>query len=197
MNAGGESGSLDGFALANQAGERYALPAGLTLPSGGLLLIRFDGTAQIAETTLHAPQTGFLHRETGSLALFTGGDATDEARWSTAGGPSFSLGRGGHIPTLVAGTTLGRPPGSIRRGAVAWTVFDPADATPGAPNPFPAVAGLMPLSGAILHTLTPTLRGTASQPQFAIKFKLLRIARSLRRYSIARLMPQAVACALR
>jgi hypothetical protein len=67
-NMGAEPATLDGFALVNQAGERYALPAGLTVLSGGLLLVRFDGTAQTDGTTLHAPQTGFLQRETGSLS---------------------------------------------------------------------------------------------------------------------------------
>jgi hypothetical protein len=145
-NMGAEPATLDGFALANQAGERFTLPAGVTLPAGGLQLVRFDG-----------PQAGFLQRETGSLSLLSGGNATDETLWSTAAGPSFNLGRGGHIPTFVPGTTLGRPRGSTGRGPAAWTVFDPAEATPGAPNPFPSVTGMMPLSGAIVRLSTPTL----------------------------------------
>ena len=157
LNVGGETARLDGYALANQAGAQYALPAGLTLPAGDVLLIRFDGTSRTDGTTLHAPPTDFLHRETGSLALLSGDAATDEALWSTADGPSFSLGRGGRIPAFVAGTALGRPRGSSGRGPVAWTVFDPADATPGTPNPFPPVTGMMPLSGAILRASMPTL----------------------------------------
>lgn len=150
LNAGAEAARLDTYALANQAGVRHALPAGLTLPAGAVLVIRFDGTAQAEGTTLHAPQD-FLHPETGSVALLLGGDARDEASWSTTGGPSFNLGRGGYIAAFRAGTTLGRPRGSTARGPEAWTVFDPADATPGATNLFPAVTGMMPLSGAILR----------------------------------------------
>jgi len=157
VNAGQQPAPLDGYALANQAGARYALPEGLKLPVGGVLLIRFDAAAQAEGTTVHAPQTGFLHAETGSLSLLSGSEVSDEVLWNTTGGPSFNLGRGGYIPAFVAGTTLGRPRGSIGRGFDAWTVFDPADATPGAPNPFPAVTGMMPLSGAILRVPTPTL----------------------------------------
>ena len=157
VNAGQQPAPLDGYALANQAGARYEMPEGLTLPVGGVLLIRFDGAAQAEGTSVRAPQTDFLHAETGSLSLLSGSDVSDEVLWNTTGGPSFNLGRGGYIPAFVAGTTLGRPRGSTGRGPAAWTVFDPVDATPGAPNPFPAVTGMMPLSGAILRVSTPTL----------------------------------------
>jgi len=157
VNAGAEPANLDGLVLVNQAGERYVLPARVTLPAEGLLLVRFDGTSQIDGMTVHAPQTSFLQRETGSLALWSGADAIDETLWSTAGGPSFNLGRGGYVPAFVAATTLGRTRDSTGRGPAAWTVFDPADATPGAPNPFPAVTGLMPLPGAIVRASTLTV----------------------------------------
>src|SRR6186713_3665849 len=45
VNAGGEPAKLDGFALVNQAGEKYELASGQTVAAGGLLLIRLDGAA--------------------------------------------------------------------------------------------------------------------------------------------------------
>ena len=156
VNAGAEPAKLDGFALVNQAAQKYQLAAGLIVPAGSVLLIRFGGTAA-PDGAVQQGLPGFLDAVTGSLVLQSGDATLDEAWWSTAGGPSFSLGRGGRIPTLVVGTTLGRPRGAIGHGPSAWTVFNPADVTPGMPNSLPAVTGLMPLSGAILRASTPTL----------------------------------------
>jgi hypothetical protein len=144
INASAESATLHGAALVNQAGARYDLPQPINLPAGGTLLIPFD-------------QTDFLHPEKGSLALVVGSATLDDTYWSTVGGPSVNLARGGRIPEFVPGTSLGRPPLSTERGAASWTIFDPADTTPGKPNPFPAVTQLMPLSGAVLRSPTPNL----------------------------------------
>ena len=144
INVSAESATLNGGALVNHAGARHDLPQPVNLPAGGTLLIRFE-------------QSDFLHREKGSLALVAGSETLDDTYWITRGGTSMNLARGGRIPEFVAGTSLGRPPLSTERGPASWTNFDPADTTPGKPNPFPAVTQLLPLSGAVLRSSTPNL----------------------------------------
>lgn len=146
LNTGDEPVKVGRMVLLSHTGETHALPADGVIQPGGTLLVRFDGR-----------KIPFLHAEAGSVALVLDEEILDEAFWSTSGGRSFNLGRGGRIPQFTAGATLGRPPGSTRRGRDAWTVFDPADVTPAAPNPWPVVPGLMPLSGAMLTTSAPTL----------------------------------------
>jgi hypothetical protein len=157
VNASGETTRTSGLALVNQANDRFELPQGLTMPPGGLLLVRFDGQARIDGSIVHSDRAGFLHASRGSLTLLAGTERLDEAMWSTDGGPSFSLGRGGRIPEFVPGTTLARPRGSRARGQQAWTIFDASAATPAAVNPYPTVHGMMPLSGAVLRSPTPAL----------------------------------------
>ena len=158
INTGGAMARLDGLVLENQAGEQFPLPQRLTLPSLGVLLIRFDGQPRVEGAIVHSDRTGFVRAETGSIALTANGNVLDEAFWSTSGdGPTFNLGRGGFIPELSPGTTLGRPRSSVGSGTTAWTIFDPDQVTPGQPNPYPAVVGMMPLSGAVLRTTTPAL----------------------------------------
>jgi hypothetical protein len=156
VNVGGEAAALAGFKVENHSREVYALPDSITLPAGGVLLVRFDGQQQIDGTTVHAARTGFLDRRSGSLTLTGPAGPQDFAFWSDTG-PSFPLGRGGRIPPLAEGSTIGRPPESVKAGPNAWTIFFPDEATPAARNNFPAVTGMMPLSGAILRASTPTL----------------------------------------
>jgi hypothetical protein len=157
INAGGESATLGGVALRNQDGADYSLPASIALAAGGIVLVRFDGSARTEGATVHAEPTTFLHREAGSLTLIVRGQPEDDAFWSTNGGLSLNLGRGGRIPRFRPGTSVGRPRGSAARSPDAWTVFSPPETTPGAVNPYPAVTGLMPLSGAVLKQSTVTL----------------------------------------
>ena len=157
VNVGGDAVALDGFALENHAREVYALPGSITMPAGSVLLVRFDGQQQVDGATVHATRTGFLERRSGSVTLTGPAGPQDLALWSNTGGPSFPLGRGGRIPELAEGSTLGRPPASVKAGPNAWTLFFPDEATPAARNNFPAVTGMMPLSGAILRASTPTL----------------------------------------
>jgi hypothetical protein len=100
---------------------------------------------------------GFIAANTGALTLVADAEEIDSVFWSTEDGPSFNLGRGGFAPPVLPGTTLGRPPQSVASGPPAWTIFDEDQATPGAPNPSPPVAGLIPLSGAVLRTAPPSL----------------------------------------
>ena len=156
VNVGGDAVALDGFALENHAREVYALPGSITMPAGSVLLVRFDGQQQVDGATVHATRTGFLERRSGSVTLTGPAGPQDLALWSDTGGPSFPLGRGGRIPELAEGSTLGRPPASVKAGPNAWTLFFPDEATPAARNNVPAVTGMMPLSGAILRASTPT-----------------------------------------
>ena len=63
VNAGGESGTLAGIVLENQAGEKFALPDRLALQAGGVLLVRFDGQTITEASTVHAAPTTFLASE--------------------------------------------------------------------------------------------------------------------------------------
>lgn len=157
VNVGGAPAAFAGAVLENQAGERYALPQGLTLPGGGVLVVVFDGPARIEGLTVHAGRPTLLDADTGSVSLIVGATRQDSAMWSASGGPSFHLGRGGRVAPFRPGTTLGRPPSSTGDGPDAWTVFDPPQATPGRRNAYPPVVGLLPLSGAVLRTTSPTL----------------------------------------
>jgi hypothetical protein len=171
VNVGGDAVALDGFALENHAQERFALPSSVTMPAGSVLLVRFDGQQQIDGTTVHANRTGFLDRRSGSVTLNGPEGPQDLALWSDTGGPSFQLGRGGRIPALADGTTLGRPPESVRPGRDAWTIFFPDEATPAARNNFPAVTGMMPLSGAVLRgrALTLSWYGVSTATRYRVQ----------------------------
>ncbi|MGH2360522.1 MAG: C39 family peptidase [bacterium] len=144
INAGSGSTKLDGFVLQNQSREKQAVTSAANIGPGEVLLIRIDAT-----------KAAFLNAERGSVALLSGEKVVDEAFWSTSGGPSFRLTRGGHTAPLAPGTTIGRPPSSAGQGPDAWTIFPPPEATPGKPNAYPAVTGMLPLSGAILPTSPP------------------------------------------
>jgi len=159
INPGSSKAALDGLRLTNEQSQSYALPPSLpALKAGGVLLILFDGLNRVDGTTVHSELNQFLNPDAGSIEL-TASDGTtlDHVAWGVGQVDTVRLSRGGKISDLVPGTTIGRPPEVTVLDPSQWTVYSPEQATPGAVNPFPNVAVLLPLSGAELEKLPVTL----------------------------------------
>src|SRR5688572_6685956 len=143
--------SLAGMVLKNEQGESYSIPENTpNLNSGQLLLIIFDGTNGFENGTIYADRIQFLNPESGFLELYTpGAILLDRVAWGVDRGGSVRLSRGGMLSDLEPGTTIGRFPLSVKVDRLEWTVFSPAQATPGAANPLPGVEVMLPLNGAV------------------------------------------------
>ncbi|MFZ5858838.1 MAG: C39 family peptidase [Chloroflexota bacterium] len=143
---------LDGLSLVNERGETYSLPSGLPdLASDQFVLILFDGANRVDDQTVHADRIGFLNPDSGLVELRAAdGTLLDRVAWGASQPASVKLTRGGIISDLEAGTTIGRFPRSVESDPLEWTVFPPAQATPGQANPQPTVEAMIPLNGAIL-----------------------------------------------
>lgn len=144
--------ALDGLVLVNERGEIYSLPEGSgELSAGEFFLILFDGTNLVEDGTVHADAGGFLNPVSGFIELHAPDQALlDRVAWGADQPASVKLDRGGVIGDLEPGTTIGRFPGSIRPDPLEWTVFSPGQTTPGAANPQPGVAVMIPLNGAVV-----------------------------------------------
>ena len=158
-NGGAGAASLDGLSLADESNQTYALPDGLpALAADEVLLIVFDGGSSVAGNVVHASPPGFLDPDSGSVELQDGADVLDRVAWGAGEANAVPLSTGGMWGNPPPGLTLGRAPGSSEAGTFAWSPFEPEDATPGAPNPQPAVDALLPFDGAVLPPGEVTLR---------------------------------------
>jgi hypothetical protein len=149
VNAGGAPGTLDGVVLENQAGEKFALPSQLTLPAGGVMLVRFDGQTGTETNTVHAAPPTFLAAE-GFIRMSGPQGQLDRIAWGDSQAAGVNLSRGGDQEALVPGTSLGRVPRTIASDPLEWVPYRPQQATPGQPNPQPGVEILLPMDGAIV-----------------------------------------------
>lgn len=88
----------------------------------------------------------------GAVQLFDGPRAVDRVAWGSGQPNAVSLAAGDFASDTVApGTTIGRPPGAtIAFQPTSWVSYGPSQATPGAANPVPPAAVLLPMDGAIL-----------------------------------------------
>ncbi|HVZ21315.1 MAG TPA: hypothetical protein VG871_09655 [Vicinamibacterales bacterium] len=137
------------------------LPLGhLTEPlaPGARVLIVFDGGGAVSSGVVHTPMGMTLPQDSGAVDLLNyKNDVIDRVAWgSDMGAVSFGSGIPNDAPP--PGSTIGRPPGAnhpLQPGD--WIVYAPADATPGAANPLPAVEPLVPIDGAGLPGPTVTL----------------------------------------
>jgi Peptidase_C39 like family len=147
---------LEGLYIKNERGDSYSLPDGVNaLSSDQFLLIIFDGTNIVEDKTIHASQTGFLNPESGFIELYASDETLlDRVAWGADQPASVNLSRGGDVADLEPGMTIGRFPLSIENDPLEWTIFSPAQATAGAPNPQPAVEVMIPLNGAVLKQLS-------------------------------------------
>jgi hypothetical protein len=163
LNTGAIGATLDGLTLVNERDQKVALPRGLVpLAAGAVLLIMFDDETRVEDSVLHAAPADFLTLDIGAVAL-RGADQTllDAVAWGAGQPEAINLGRGGlsALPgELDPGTTIGRAPETTSLNRFDWTIFSPAEATPGAPNPQPGVTVLLPLSGTILDSPLANLR---------------------------------------
>jgi hypothetical protein len=134
------------------AGTPLALaPAEGSLGPGERLLVVFDGPKDSEAHVVHAG--GAQLGAAGSVQLLdAGGRALDVVAWGAGQPNAVALSAGDFASDTVApGTTIGRPPGATDPyQPTEWVVYPPASATPGAPNPVPQVAVLLPVDGAIL-----------------------------------------------
>lgn len=138
--------SLDGVALENATGQRVPLPPGLALGPGELLLVRFDGADGVEPGLVHAAP-GFLEAA-GMVELRSAGALLDRVAWGRGHPGGVRLSRGGVVGEPAPGSSLGRLAGAAGRTSGDWILFEPEEATPGAPNPRPRVSVLLPPSGA-------------------------------------------------
>jgi hypothetical protein len=143
VNAGLDPVSTSGLTLEVDGRPVDLEPDGDTLDPGGLVLV---------ETELDAVS--------GSAVLVNGaGQLLDRVAWGLDQSRAVSMAVGDFVADRVEpGTTIGRPPGSAGAGdPTGWVPYAPADATPGAANPVPGVAVLLPIDGAILTGATADL----------------------------------------
>ena len=149
-NAGSAAVPLAGLTLKVGATPVAIAPAESALGPGERLLVALDGPKDPESHVVHvAAQVGAA----GSVQLLdAGGRALDHVSWGAGqpNGVSLSAGDFG-IDTVAPGTTIGRPPGAVDPfQPTDWVAYPPASATPGAPNPIPQVAILLPIDGAIV-----------------------------------------------
>jgi hypothetical protein len=152
-NSSSANADPNGLSLANHDGETFALPAGLDpLPPGAVLLVVFDGQNRVEGRTVHADRIGFLAAESGSVDLRDAtGASSDSVGWSADHVFAVATSSGGINRPPESGTSIGRFPASVAAfDRFAWTPFEEGQASPGAPNPNPRVAGLLPIEGAVL-----------------------------------------------
>lgn len=130
-------GSLKGFALKNEKGERYDLPDA-ALKKDEYLLISLDGKNQ-----------AFLSDVSGSLTLLdASGKLVDEVVWGSRAG-AVRISYGGVEEGASAGISIGRIPGAVRKNSLEWVSFSGEEVTPGKANPYPRVQVLLPIEGAV------------------------------------------------
>jgi hypothetical protein len=177
VNAGGATGTLDGLVLDNHDGQTFVLPDRLTLRTGTVIVVRFDGQTGADATTVHAPAT-FL-APNGAAHLRSAQGPLDRIAWGDGQTGAANLSRGGFDAGLAPGSTLGRVPGTTGTDPLEWVSYAPDQATPGMANQQPAVEVMMPMDGAIVsaatvdlawYTVPATARyrlQIASEPSFA------------------------------
>ena len=149
VNVGGDAVALAGFTLENHAQERYAFPDSVTMPAGGVLLVRFDGQTGNEPGTVHAAATTFLAPD-GFIVLSGSQGAVDRIAWGDRQFGAANLSRGGHHDDVPSGTSLGRVARMITSDPLEWVSYAPQQTTPGQANPQPSVEILLPMDGAIL-----------------------------------------------
>ena len=148
-NTGPATVSPSGLVLAS-GGASYVLPPGIPgAAPGGLVVVLFDGGGPTSGATFHAPLTSLPGA--GSLALLAGGARLDAVDWGDG-----SLAPGGAIQEPAAGSVAARVPAGGASGT-PWALLGPAQATPGAPNPVPAVSAFASPDGAVFSSSTPKL----------------------------------------
>lgn len=159
LKATGKRATLTGMVLVNDQGESFAIPeATPALDVDQPLLILFDGTNRVEGSTVHADRTEFLGPGSGFLELRSADNTLlDRVAWGSDQAGAVRLGRGGIIHELEPGLTIGRFPLSTLVDSLEWTVFYPAQATPGTANPQPAVAVMLPLNGAVIKDVNSEL----------------------------------------
>lgn len=133
----------------------HELPLGFIvepLVPGARLLVVFDGGGKVERNVLHAPKDLTVPDESGFVELRNyRDDLIDRVAWGVDAGAVQTVGDAPGVG-LARGSTIGRPTGANRPMLFTeWVVYEPADATPGAPNPAPAVlvTDLSPMSGSV------------------------------------------------
>lgn len=147
---------LEGFSLVNQAGVEVALPASAAVDANGILLVRFDGGKGVEGAIVHSDAPSFLPAS-GWVALRKGNQELDRVAWGDGEPGGVRLSRGGIVDDPAPGSTLGRLPRSVASSTREWVLYEPAEASPGAPNAHPAVTILLPPDGASVPPPTVTL----------------------------------------
>ena len=128
-----------GLLLVNEREDQFVIPNVGSIDGEEVLLLEFGGS-------------DFLNDESGSVELRDGEEVLDRVAWGSDQPYPVRLSTGGAWGDPEPGLTIGRAPDSTAVGPFGWHPFAPDDATPGLPNPQPAVDALLPFDGAIFST---------------------------------------------
>jgi hypothetical protein len=110
---------------------------------GGVLVITFDGDGATSGTVLHALDSAFPGAGTGTLSLLNGNTEWDRVTWGDG-----SLAPGGAITEPPPNSVAARVPAGGESGS-PWALLGPSQATPGTPNPAPAVSAFATPDGSV------------------------------------------------
>lgn len=134
-------------------------PLANPIAGGGRAIIRFDGRGNVDGPIVHSSPGVSLRPQGGTVTLSTYHDRVlDHIAWGDAPAAFVPTSGGLAMHSFERGSSLGRPSGADRPGALfEWVVYAPDLVTPGQPNPFPPVAQLIPVDGAILEQTSVNL----------------------------------------
>ncbi|TWT45715.1 hypothetical protein RAS1_21440 [Phycisphaerae bacterium RAS1] len=142
--------ALAGLKLVSDGGTEFVIPAGAAADDSGIAVVLFDDASGMAGNQISAAPGDFLNPTAGSLTLMSAAGAElDRIAWGPDQPETARLSRGGGSgpEDAAPGMSIGRFPQSVGVGWEGWTAFAPGQTTPGAPNPNPGAAVLLPLSG--------------------------------------------------
>jgi hypothetical protein len=159
LNAGQQPADLVEYVLRVDTMEMPLPRLESPLAPGARLLVRFDGRSAVEPGVIHASSEFAVQRNGSVVVLLTNTDhVLDRIAWGDAEDAFVPSIGGLAIATPVRGSTIGRPPSANRAQMLSdWTLYPPDQASPGAPNPLPAVSQLLPLNGAILEATSTDL----------------------------------------
>lgn len=136
--------ALDGVALRSGGGAACSLPAAVTLDPDEIYLVRLG---EVAAGEARCPAD--LLAAGAAVDLISKGETWDRLEWGNSPAGLALRTRGGRVSEPRPGASFGRPPGG--QGDAVWVSYSPAQVTPGAANPVPAVDSFAALPGALFE----------------------------------------------
>ena len=172
LNAGKTPADVATMSLRIGEKEQLLRRVAKSLQPGERVVVQFDGQGRTDGRIVHSARGVTLPVAAGSIELRGADGVVDRIAWGSAP-DAVRLGAGG-LTRLedvqpLPGRAIGRPPGAnVASASSEWVAYPPGAATPGAVNPLPAIAELMPIDGAILEGSTARLTSYRSRARRAI-----------------------------